>query len=415
MKTYKESKLENGMAILTSEDQNDEIVTVSVWVRAGSRYEKENERGYAHILEHMLLKGSKKRPSIFDVNVIMDRAGAMSNASTSMERVRVYIEVAKERLDDMFELLADIVRNPLMDGSTLENEKKVILQEYDRSYDNPASRLWIESSKRIFEEHPLSNSALGTKESIIAATAESLNTYHKRMFIPQRMAVVVSGGASHEKIIELSKAYFGDMEMGDDREIDNFTTPVVRKGNAFEMMPTTQTQINFNFLSPAVSTRESAAMDIYTTFLGYKHTSLLYQNLRHDLGLVYSIGVNHMQYSDAGLFYIATASTKPQEVIPMVIDRVIHVSKYFTKELFEIYKEQLINIVTRETSGASGGIGYLGGAWLRLGKIITPDEWKSMIKEIEYEEMMEMIGRLVTKDNLFIMAVGEKEFPIESL
>lgn len=413
MKTYKESKLENGLAILTSEDPNAEIVTISVWARAGSRYEKADERGYAHILEHMLLKGSKKRPSIFDVNVVMDRAGAMSNASTSMERVQVYIEVAKERLDDMFELLADIIKNPLMDEATLENEKKVILQEYDRSYDTPANRLWIESSKRIFEGHPLSNNALGTKESIIAATTEALKGYRERMFIPQRMAVVVAGGASHEKIVKISRMYFGGMTMGNSKEADNFSTPIVRQGGAFEMMPTAQTQVNFNFLSPAVSLRESAAMDIYATFLGYKHTSLLYQDLRHKLGLVYNIGVSYRQYSDAGLLYIATSTTKPQEVIALVIDRVIHASKYFTKELFEIYREQLINIVTRETSGASGGIGYLGGSWLHFGKLVTPDEWKDVIREIEYEEIMKMISRLVTKDNLFIMAVGEKEFPIE--
>lgn len=413
MKIYKESKLDNGLAILTSENPNDETVTVSVLVRAGSRYEREGERGYAHMLEHMLLKGSKKRPSIFDVNVIIDRAGAMSNASTNMERVRVYIEVAKERLDVMFELLADIIKNPLMDEATLENEKKVILQEYDRSYDNPANRLWIESSKRVFKGHPLSNSALGTKESIIAATAKSLNAYHERMFMPQRMAVIVAGGVSHEKIAELSKMHFGSMEMGNEREIDNFITPIIRSGSAFEAMSKTQTQLNFNFLSPTIDIRESAAMDIYATFLGYKHTSLLYQNLRHDLGLVYSVGVNHMQYSDAGLFYIATASTKPQEVIALVIDRTINASKYFTKELFEIYKEQLINIVTRETGGASGGIGYLGGSWLHFGKLVTPDEWKNIIRGITYEEIMGMISRLITRDNLFIMAVGDKEFPIE--
>lgn len=413
MKIYKESKLDNGLGILTNEDPNAEIVTISVWARAGSRYEKADERGYAHMLEHMLLKGSKKRPSIFDVNVIMDRAGATSNASTSMERVQIYIEVAKERLDDMFELLADIIKNPLISEATLENEKKVILQEYDRSYDTPANRLWIESSKRIFEGHPLSNNALGTKESIIAATAEALKGYHERMFIPQRMAVVVAGGASHGEIAELSKLHFGDMAMGNNEGIDNFTSPSIKKGSAFEMMPTTQTQINFNFLSPAVNLKESAAMDIYATFLGYKHTSLLYQNLRHDLGLVYSVGVNHRQYSDAGLFYIATASTKPQEVISLVVDRVVNAAKYFTKELFAIYREQLINIVTRETSGASGGIGYLGGSWLHLGKLVTPDEWKETIRDVEYDEIMEIIGRLITKDNLFITAVGEKEFSIE--
>lgn len=414
MKTYKESKLNNGIAVITSEDPNADVVTISVWVRAGSRYEKGSERGYAHMLEHMLLKGTKKRPSIFDVNVVMDRAGAMSNASTNAEMVRVYIEVAKDRLDDMFELLADIVRNPLIDSQILENEKKVILQEYNRAYDAPGSRLWIESNKRVFDGHPLSHYALGDKASIGAATAESLRQYYERMFLPQRLAVVVSGGVNHEKIAELAQTHFGDMEPKTTGELDNFSTPTIHQGHAFEMMPTAQTQLNFSFVSPAVSIRESAAMDIYATFLGYKHTSLLYQKLRHDLGLVYSVGVYHMQYSDAGLFYISTSTTNPQEVIPAIVDCAINAAQYLTKDLFEIYKEQLINIITRETSGFSGGIGYLGNSWLHFGKLVTPDEWKDIIKGITYEEMIEMVGRLVTKDNLYIMAVGEKEFPMSS-
>ena len=413
MKIYKESKLDNGMAILTSEDSNADVVTISVWLRAGSRYEQKEERGYAHILEHMLLKGTKKHRSIFDLNVIMDRAGAMSNAATNMEMVRVHIEVIKDRLEDMFELVADIVRNPLIDEGVLENEKKVIIQEYDRSYDNPASRLWIESSKRIFEGHPLSQDALGDKESIRAATADRLKKYHKRIFIPQRMAVVVTGGASHEKKAELARIHFGDMAAHTGVEVDNFSNPIPRRGFAFEKVSTTQTQLNFNFLSAVTNARESAAMDIYANFLGYKHTSLLYQILRHELGLVYNVGVSHAQYSDAGLFYIATSTTNPQDAIPVIIDRVINAKKYFTEELFNAYKEQLINIVTRKTSASSDGIGYIGDSWLHFGKLIAPDEWKNIIRGIAYDEIIEMIERLVTKDNLFVMAVGEKEFQID--
>ncbi len=366
------------------------------------------------MLEHMLLKGTKNRPSIFDVNVIMDRAGAMSNAMTNTETVRAYIEVTKDRLDDMFELMADIIRNPLLDSFVLENEKKVILQEYDRAYDTPSSRLWIESSKRTFDNHPLSHYALGNKACIEAATPELLRQYYERMFLPQRIAVVVSGGASHEKITELTQVHFGDMEPKTMGDLDNFTTPIIHRGHAFEIMPTTQTQLDFSFVSPAVSMRESAAIDIYATFLGYKHTSLLYQKLRHDLGLVYSVGVYHMQYSDAGLFYISTSTTKPQEVIPAIVDCAVNAAQYLTSDLFEIYKEQLINIITRETSGSSGGIGYLGNSWLHFGRLVAPNEWKDIIKGITYEEMIEMIGRLVTKDNLYIMAVGEKEFPMNS-
>lgn len=412
MKIYKESKLDNGLSIITSEDQNAEVVTISVWVRAGSRYEKKDERGYAHILEHMLLKGTKKRPSIFDVNVIMDRAGAASNAATNVEMVHVYIQVAKERFVEMFEVLAEIINEPLLSEDVLENEKKVILQEYDRAYDNPASRLWIESSKRVFEGHPLSQHPLGTRDSIASATPRALRDYYEHLFVSERMAVVVTGGVDHDAIVLLSNKHFGVLRQSDNA-VEEKPAPLFRKGYAFEQMPITQYQVNFNFLGPATTLQEASALDVLANFLGYKHTSLLYRKVRHEAGLAYSIGVFDMRYIDATLFHIQTASTKPEEIIPLIIDEVIHIERSLTPELFEEYKEQLINAFLRVLSNQYDEMVFLGNAWLQYGRLLSPMDRKMAIKNLTYSTMIDVKNRFLKKENLFVMTLGEKEFTPE--
>ena len=126
-KQYKETILANGLRVISNE-LDSPISTIDIWIKAGSRYEDKDQLGYAHILEHMLLKGTKTRPTSFDFRVAMDRVGAISNAMTYSEFSRFFVQVASDYQDLMFELLADALLNALVDPTVLENEKKVIIE-----------------------------------------------------------------------------------------------------------------------------------------------------------------------------------------------------------------------------------------------------------------------------------------------
>lgn len=412
MKVYKESKLENGIAILTSEDLDSEVVSISVYILAGSRYERTSEFGFAHFLEHMLMKGTKKRPSIHELHVLLDRAGAYSNANTSEERIQFIIEVVRERFDDMFEIISDMILNSILDKTVLENEKKIILQEYDRAYDNPSRRVCIESENRIFKGHPLGHTPLGTKECINSATPETLKEFYKRTFLPQRMAVVVSGGVTHDAVVSNTQKYFGSMKRGSEEGLDNRTTLSFQNGAAFEHVHSKQTQLVVSFPSSTISIEEEAIMRLYLCFLRSGRTSLLPEELRHKRGLVYGVDGYRAANLDAWMVFFQTQSTKPEEVIPIIVDRVTNASKYFTKELFEAYKTQYINLDKRFKSRDASDGDFLSFFWINYGKMVKPDDIYEIVRNAKYEDALEIIGRLITPKNLFIMAAGEKEFPI---
>lgn len=411
MKQYKQSKLPNGLRVITGEDPNSDIITLSVWARAGSRYENKQQRGYSHILEHMLLKGTKNRPSAFEIGLIADRAGAYFNAFTSKEFIQVIIQVAKSQGEKMFALLADIILNPLLESKVLEKEKQVIIQELKHDQDNHYRRLWMESLKRIFQGHPLSNYPLGNERTILSATSEKLREYHVNFFKPNRAAIITSGAISHEKVLALARKELGHWQKGKDIK-DYLISPKIKRGEDFLMMPGTQTHLFFGFAGPKSSFKDSLALDLIADYLGHKHTSLLYQELRHKLGLVYNLSTHAVAYQDATLFSIVTSSSKPKDVLSIILDKALSLEKYFTKELFREHKEQLINVLLRKLNDPFAEIRFLGSYWVLHDHLIPPQRAIKTIQHLTYQDILNVKNTYLTKNNLFVMALGEKRLTL---
>lgn len=252
MKIYRESKLNNGVTIITGENENADIVTLSVWIKAGSRYEQQGERGYAHLLEHMLLKGTMSKPSPDDVSIVVDRAGGVSNASTTTEYIRVFIEATKDRFEEMMGLLMDMVLNPLIDKEILENEKKVVLQEMHQQKNNDAAHLWIESSKKVFGNNPLSQNPMGDEKQIESASASALKEYYQRFFIGDRIVVVATGALVHDRVRSIADENLGKISGAQDNGDANFA-PAIISGTLFVQGKSDQTYLSFNFLGPRAS------------------------------------------------------------------------------------------------------------------------------------------------------------------
>lgn len=407
MNIYKESNLSNGLKIITSEAPNLEVVDISVWVRAGSRYESKEQLGYAHILEHMMMKGSKGFPLILKLSMAMDRVGASSNAITGQERIFFYIQVSKQHFNKMLKLLADIIIFPILEADVLENEKKVIIQELAKANENYPKRLWEVSMKNIFRDHPLSQSVLGSEKSIISSTVDALNNYHKRFFTIDRSAIIINGGISHEEVLSQINGLFDDQEKKG--FVDETHLLNIKAGLFFEEAPIKQTHIAASYVMPRISFKEGVAFEIIANYLGYGKSAFLKQILRHKLGLIYNISVSNNSFQDANLFYIETVGTKPKEIVSQIMDVIEGFEKYFTEQIFEEIKEQAISVFVRKLNAdLLGELAYLGNGWKIYGRLIFPEEFIQEIKNISYKDILDIKDRYLTKNNLCIVAIGEQ-------
>lgn len=411
MKKYKESKLENGLTIISCEEASSETINFNFVVKAGARYETKEESGYAHLLEHTLLKGTKNKPTALDISLIIDRAGAYLNASTSAEQINVILEAAKERKKEMLELLTDIITDPLFDPGILENEKKVVIQEIHKMKDDPARNLWYVAIPKILGNHPAASSALGTERSVLSATPEKLKNYYHRFFKPSRIALISAGAISHDELLKLAVP-LEHWQDGKDAEIstDLFLPPKAGSLNVFEKkIGNKQTLIDFIFVSRNTSLKEELILDLISTFLTYGHSSLLYQELRHKLGLVYSVSSYRRSYRDVCIFYTQVSTTEPEKIISVVKDKILGLEKYFTKRLFEEIKEQQINVLTRNLSNNYFVANTLASYWIIYNRLIAPAEIKKIIKSITYEDVMRVKREFLNEKNLSLAILGDKE------
>lgn len=405
MKTYKESVLKNSLKVITGEDANAEIVALAVYLRAGSIYESPDEFGYAHLLEHMLLKGSGKYPTIFDVNVILDRAGAFKQANTSAETIKVIIEVAKDQIEKMMELLADIIIAPIFDKQVLEKEKRAAILELRQNQDKPARRAMENAFKNMFDGHALATNVLGDEQHILSATIEKLQIYHKKYFNPSRAAIIISGGVSHDVAVSLTEKYFDQWKNTTDSAVD-VATPILHRGSVINIaMPVSQATVRLDFPRKQATLKEFLSFELTGNYLSYGHTSLLYSELRHKLGLIYGVFAYASTYTTAAVFSVEAGTHSPKEVIDLITDRIFSLKKYFTEILFEEYKDQLKNIFLRRYSGPTSELSFLGKMWVLYGKLVSPTDALTELGQISYEDVMKVVEDIFRKDNLFITSV----------
>lgn len=410
MKKYQESKLKNGLTLISCEDKNSDVVVFLFSIKAGSRYEEKEESGFAHLLEHMMLRGTTNRPTAFEISLATDRAGAYINARTSAEKIDFIIEVSKGKAKEMFELLADILLHPLFDGATFENEKKVIVQELHQIKNDPPRNLWWAVIPKILKGHPLGNHVFGTEDSIIAATPEKLRNYHQKFFMPSQATIIASGAISHAEL----EAFSQILEHWNNKNVETlkstYSIPVSRNRVFFEKKSDTkQSFLVLFFLTKALSLRETVTLYCVSTFLNYGHSSLLYQELRHKLGLVYSVSTYQAQYSDACVFYTQAFTTEPEKVIRVLKEKILNLEKYFSKELLEEIKKQQVNIMMRGLSSPYNIATQLTTYWNLYGRLVTPTEIQKLIEEITHEDVVKVRNNFLNEKNLSIGVLGEKE------
>lgn len=406
MNIYKESILKNNLKIITGENPNSEIVTISIWIKAGSRYEKKDQLGYAHVLEHIMLKGTKKYPSIFEISAVQDRVGAASNAFTGPERIYFFIQVSKKYLEKMFELLSDIILNPLFDSRVLENEKQVVIQEIHLTNDNISKRLWRFSMEKIFIGHPLAQNSMGKEECIISSNVDRITDYYKKFFIPGRAAIIVNGGVSHEEILILAEKFFN--KWSGENIVDNLFSLNIISKNFFETKPIKQTNLLFSYVIQRITFKESVVLDIIANYLGSGQSAFLYQELRHKTGLVYGISVGNENYQDANIFFIKTSTTKPEDVVAIVKEKIENLENYFSESLLQEIKEQTISMLLRAINDAYKEIAFLGNGWRIYNRLITPIELIEEIRKIEYTDFLEVKNKYLNKNGLCVSAIGGK-------
>ena len=202
--------LPNGLLVITAPMPEMYSVTVAVNVTVGSRFEADAEAGSAHLVEHMLFKGTQARPSAEAISETIDRVGGMLNASTDKELTLYWAKVSKFHAPLATDLLADIVRNSLFDDAEFLKEQRVVIEELGMSMDTPQEWVHVVSDEQCWPDTPIGRDVAGSRESVAALTRGGVVDFYRKHYDPSSTIVVVAGGISHKDALAIATDGFGD-------------------------------------------------------------------------------------------------------------------------------------------------------------------------------------------------------------
>ena len=307
--------LPNGLTVLSEYMPGVRSVAFGVWVRAASIHEPRERMGVSHLLEHMVFKGTRRR-SAKDIALSLEVLGGSLDAYTSREHTSYQARVLDEHLTEAADVVADLVFHPLIRSADLKLERKVVLEEISMVEDTPDDVVFELHNELLWGDHPYGYSILGTRETVGALGVHELRDLHERAYHPPQLVVAASGNVEHERLLDaLARAGWADVPRGVDAPL---AAPApVAAPPAFRHVERDSAQTHVVFGSAAVPHGDPRryAMALVSTQLGGGMSSRLFQRVREELGLAYSVYTFQSFHADTGMHgvYVATAPETAKE------------------------------------------------------------------------------------------------------
>lgn len=318
MRDVRSARLDNGLTVMTERIPTVRSASLGLWVRLGSRDEHPAHNGIAHLVEHMLFKGTARR-SARDIAVQIDGMGGRLDAFTAKEHACYYATVLDEHLDDAFDLLADLMLHPRLDPDDLERERGVVLEEIAGTEDTPEEVLYEHFCSRLWDGHPLGRPILGTRETVSALTAADLRSYFEQI-APSDLIVAAAGNLEHRALVGLAEEHLGTLEAaapGRDRK----PPTAHRHFDVLSRQGIEQVQLYVAAPAPPVTDPDRYVVHLLNALLGGSVSSRLFQSIRERHGLAYSIYSSVSAYSDAGYLWVS-AGTRG-DVVPRILELIL--------------------------------------------------------------------------------------------
>lgn len=293
--------LKNGLRIITIEQPQQQTVSVSILVGAGSRYERFNENGgVAHFVEHLMFKGTQKRPTAQQIATEVDAVGGYQNAYTDYDHTNYYIKLPCEHLGLAAELLADMLTGSLLEPEEIERERGAIIEELNMLRDNPSQFVDTLTPQLLWPGSPLANEIIGSEAVLRRLKREDIVAYLEHYYVPNNMVVSVAGGVKHDEVLSIFTNLLGELKPAE-------TEPAVAPGSELDprrtinlVSSTSQAHVVISARAHSFSHPDSPAVNVLTTILGRGMSSRLFLNVRERLGLVYAVSASWQTFVDTG-------------------------------------------------------------------------------------------------------------------
>ncbi len=409
---YKLYKLKNGLRVLLAPMTETKAVTVLALTKVGSRYETSDINGVSHFVEHLMFKGTKKRPNTLKISKELDSIGADYNAFTSKDHTGYYIKARADKKELAIEMLSDMFFNSKFESKEIDRERGVIVEEINMYEDNPMMYMEDLFQQTVFGDHPLGWNIAGPKEVIRKVSRAKIFNYYKKYYQPANMLVVVAGQIENNTS-DLVKKYFSRKSIG--KFSDNY--PKVTKLQSkpqIQIMKkqTEQAQMALGF--PAYSFMNEKIYPLYlmTVILGGNMSSRLFMSIRERKGLCYFIRASADMYQDTGILMIQAGLDKSRlhGAITEILKELNKLKKNgVTKQELRKAKDYLEGKLTLKLETSDDVASWLAKQELLENRIMTPGELVAKLEKVSLQDIKKVANELIKTSKLNLALIGPFE------
>jgi predicted Zn-dependent peptidase len=403
------SRLSNGLTVATETLPHIESVALGIWVKSGSRNEREDEHGIAHLLEHMAFKGTNRR-SAWKIASEIEDVGGEINAATSVETTSFYARVLVDDLPLAIDILADILTDSKFDPAELEREQHVILQEIGAAHDTPDDIVFDRFTETAFRHQTIGRSILGTPETVKSFTSAQIHSFIERQYSAERMVVVATGAVKHDAFVREVEKRLGSFRPRAESTLPQYAHYV--GGDFRQTRDLMDAQIILGFEGRAYHVRDFYASQILSMILGGGMSSRLFQEVREKRGLCYSVYAFHWGFSDTGIFGIHAATGRDDiaELVPVIVNELHRAGNDISIEEVNRARAQYRAGLVMSAESAASRASQIARQLLLFGRPISMEELMERLSNLTVERLTDLSSRLFSTKPT-VAAIG----PIGSL
>lgn len=408
MKDYSKIILPNGLRVITAPVAGLSSATVLVMVGAGSRYEQKEKAGLSHFLEHMIFKGTKKRPTAFAISSLVDSVGGENNAFTSKDQTGYFIKLQNKHLELAFDILSDTLQNSLFKQEEIDRERGTIIEEINMYEDTPMLDIDEVFYNLIYKNHPLGWSVAGDKKTVSSIQRADFVNYCGRFYQASDMVLAVGGGVTELQVKELAENYFGGFQKGDKEKIVEYKEKQIKPQLKIKNKQTDQCHLYLGYPAFSFFDKDKTALSVLQTILGGGMSSRLFIQVRERRGLAYYVKAVAELHHETG--YLAARAGvnigKAEEAVKIILEEFAKVKEDVKEEELTKAKEYLKGHISLNLEDSLEVAEWYCQKELMRGKIETPKQVFEKIEKVTLEDVRRVAKRVLKKNRVNLAIIG---------
>ena len=418
---YQKTTLDNGLRLVTSTMPHTRSVCIGLFIGTGSRYESDAEAGTSHFIEHLLFKGSEKRPTPGEISAAIEGVGGILNGGTDKELTVYWCKIAQDHFPLALDVLTDMLLHPRFDPQEITKERQVIIEEINMCKDSPSQEANMLIDGLLWPGHPLGRDIAGSKETVAAITREAMLDYLDRQYQPDNTVVAIAGNIRHQKAVNSVS-----------RVMDSWASRKPRTGySAYQPAPAPAQQVKIEkrdieqahlclalpglpLLHP-----QRFKLDLLNVILGQGMSSRLFTEIRDRLGLAYSIHsyVEHFLDSGSLTIYAGVDTKNLATAIKAILEQLNQLKETVPEAELSRARELSRGRLLLGMEDSHNVAGWLGGQEALTKRVLTTEEVTAIIDAITAEELEQLAREMIEGKSLRLAVVGPvaEDEPLEEL